>query len=284
LSTNPLYYESGDIQMKSANFTYGTVVVRAQLSGASTWPAIWLLGAACQTSSAAPYTYLSGVPSSQTGYYCPWPADSSDAAEIDLAEYGNTSTPNENVYNGSGDVSQPCTSDIGSNDSSGYNTYELDWEPGSLVFKVNGVTTSCGLAGSGVPSQPMFLIIDTSVCTPNSCPNSSDFPQTTSVDYVRITSATMPVNTAVPTISGSAQVGGLLTASTGSWTNDPSSYTYQWQQDDTTDIAGATSSTYTPVAGDAGHTLNVIVTAQNGTTAAGSQASASTTAITASGQ
>ncbi len=284
LSSNPLYYESGDIEMKSANFTYGTVVVRAQLSGASTWPAIWLLGAACQTSSTAPYTSLSGDPSSQTGYYCPWPADSSDAAEIDLAEYGNTSTPSENVYNSSGGIDQPCTADIGSNDSSGYNTYELDWEPGSIVFKVNGVTTNCGLTGSGVPSQPMFLIIDTAICTASSCgtPSGSDLPQSTSVDYARITSATMPVNSAVPTISGSAQVGALLTASTGSWTNSPSSYTYQWQQDDTTDIVGATSSTYTPVAGDAGHTLDVIVTAHNGTTAAGSQASPATTTVTAS--
>src|SRR5204863_168414 len=39
-----------------------------------------------------------------------------------------------------------------------------------------------------------------------------------------------PTNTSPPTISGTAQQGQTLTEAHGSWTNEPASYTYQWQQ------------------------------------------------------
>ncbi|HEX4115476.1 MAG TPA: PKD domain-containing protein [Solirubrobacteraceae bacterium] len=75
---------------------------------------------------------------------------------------------------------------------------------------------------------------------------------------------TAPSNTTAPTINGTAEVGQTLSATTGSWAGStPISYSYQWQQDDTTNIAGATSSSYEPVASDAGHTLDVVVTASN---------------------
>jgi hypothetical protein len=78
-----------------------------------------------------------------------------------------------------------------------------------------------------------------------------------------------PVNTVAPTTSGSATAGQTLTASEGSWNNVPIIYSYQWQDCDSsgsgcTDISGATTSTYTPTASDAGHTLRVLVTAANG--------------------
>ncbi|MFI5005557.1 MAG: hypothetical protein ACHQE6_11150 [Solirubrobacterales bacterium] len=84
---------------------------------------------------------------------------------------------------------------------------------------------------------------------------------------------TPPSNTAAPTVSGTAQVGTTLTAHTGTWSGTaPITYTYQWRRDATTNIAGATKSTYTPVAADVEHTLDVLVTAHN---SAGSQAAAS---------
>jgi hypothetical protein len=71
-----------------------------------------------------------------------------------------------------------------------------------------------------------------------------------------------PVNTATPTISGTAQVGDTLTASTGTWTNSPTAYSYQWNANGTA-ISGATSSTYTLVSSEVGDTITVTVTATN---------------------
>lgn len=70
-----------------------------------------------------------------------------------------------------------------------------------------------------------------------------------------------PVNTALPTITGTAQVGVELTGSNGTWANDPT-FTYQWNADGAP-ISGATGSTYTPVEGDVGAVLSFTVTATN---------------------
>jgi peptidoglycan/xylan/chitin deacetylase (PgdA/CDA1 family) len=79
-----------------------------------------------------------------------------------------------------------------------------------------------------------------------------------------------PVNTALPAISGSAQTGQQLTASTGTWSGSPTSFAYQWRRCNASgssclDIAGATGSAYTAVASDAGSTLRVVVIATNAT-------------------
>jgi len=80
--------------------------------------------------------------------------------------------------------------------------------------------------------------------------------------------AAAPENTARPTISGAAREGAALTASRGTWANNPTSYAYAWQRcasDGTacSGIAGASKETYTPVVGDVGRTLRVLVTAVN---------------------
>lgn len=84
------------------------------------------------------------------------------------------------------------------------------------------------------------------------------------------TAGTAPSNTSLPTISGSASQGSVLSASSGSWSGDPTiTYTYQWQRCDSggagcANIAGATAQTYTLVLADVNHTLLVNVTAHNG--------------------
>jgi hypothetical protein len=79
---------------------------------------------------------------------------------------------------------------------------------------------------------------------------------------------TGPVNTAAPTIWGTAQQGQTLTASNGSWSGSPTGYTYVWSQCDANGgscsaIGGATAATYTPAAADVGKTLRMTVTAAN---------------------
>jgi hypothetical protein len=63
----------------------------------------------------------------------------------------------------------------------------------------------------------------------------------------------------LPTISGSAVVGGTLTAVTGVWKPATESVAYRWLRDGTP-IDGATAATYTMVTGDAGAKLSVRVT------------------------
>ena len=81
-------------------------------------------------------------------------------------------------------------------------------------------------------------------------------------------STATPASSAAPVISGSAQVGQTLGASTGSWSGSPSSYGYQWQRCDAsgngcTAISGATSPSYTVAGADAGSTVEVAVSAFN---------------------
>lgn len=82
-----------------------------------------------------------------------------------------------------------------------------------------------------------------------------------------------PVNTAIPAITGSAVEGQTLTASTGTWSNTPTAYSYQWKRAGA-NIAGATSSTYLLVTADVGNTITVTVTATNASGSASATSSA----------
>jgi subtilisin family serine protease len=94
-----------------------------------------------------------------------------------------------------------------------------------------------------------------------------------------------PANTVPPAISGTAQDGQALTASTGSWSGSPTSYAYQWQRCDSAGgtcaaIAGATSSGYGVQTADVGSTLRVSVTASS--SAGSASAASSPTAVVTS--
>jgi hypothetical protein len=58
-------------------------------------------------------------------------------------------------------------------------------------------------------------------------------------------------------------VGSTLTATTGTWAHNPTSYSYQWTDSATGVISGATANTYVPVSANVGHTLTVSVIATN---------------------
>jgi hypothetical protein len=76
------------------------------------------------------------------------------------------------------------------------------------------------------------------------------------------TGPTPPVNSAAPVASGTATVGSTLSCTTGTWTNSPTSYAYQWLQNGVS-ISGATSSTYVVATADAGTSIRCLVTATN---------------------
>lgn len=168
-------HTSGMVQFRSLSFTYGTVEFRARLAGgAGTWPAVWLLGADCQASN------LEGA--DNTGR-CSWPAPGSDEIDITEIKFGNQTTVWQNVISGSSGF-QTCTPTV-SDVSAGFHVYQLVWAPGSLRWTVDGQTT-CSFTRQ-VPSTPMFLILNTAIGGAGGPVNDSDLPQSTLVDYVRIT-------------------------------------------------------------------------------------------------
>jgi hypothetical protein len=94
-----------------------------------------------------------------------------------------------------------------------------------------------------------------------------------------------PVIIGPPTVSGSPQQGQTLTATNGTWLDDPTSYSYRWLDCDgsgsnCSEISGATSSSYTLTSSDVSHALRVVVTASNAA-GSGSAASAATVVVTA---
>lgn len=99
------------------------------------------------------------------------------------------------------------------------------------------------------------------------------------------TTTQAPKNASLPSISGMAALGQVLSASTGGWGGTtPMSYGFAWSRCDSngascSTIAGAVSPTYAAVAADAGATLRVTVTASN--SAGSASATSAATAVVA---
>lgn len=74
-----------------------------------------------------------------------------------------------------------------------------------------------------------------------------------------------PVNTVLPVISGTIEVGYTLTTTVGTWTAGPDSFAFQWYRvnANTGAISGATQQTYVITPDDCLHSLYVVVTATN---------------------
>ena len=80
-----------------------------------------------------------------------------------------------------------------------------------------------------------------------------------------LSTSAIGANTTLPTISGTTRAGETLTATTGAWDSNPTTFTYAWQRCSDTgaacaNIAGATSATYVLTSADAGNTNRVFVT------------------------
>jgi RHS repeat-associated protein len=96
--------------------------------------------------------------------------------------------------------------------------------------------------------------------------------------------AAVPVAVSQPTISGVLVEGETLSENHGAWTNEPSSYAYQWERcssmgTECKPIAGATEQTYLLQTADIGHRLLVKETASNAGGPSQAQASAATALV-----
>lgn len=89
-----------------------------------------------------------------------------------------------------------------------------------------------------------------------------------------------PVSTVAPVVSGTNTVGSTLTTTTGTFSNSPTSYAYEWQRDGAP-IAGATASTYTLATADVGKSIRSRVVATNAGGAVGVASSNAKIAVNA---
>jgi beta-glucanase (GH16 family) len=155
--------------------TYGSFEARMKMSrGQGMWPAFWMLG---------------------TGGS--WP----DAGEIDIMEnvgfepntvHGTIHGPG---YSGSGGIGAGYS--IGSPFADGFHTFRVEWSPNKIVWLVDGnvyqTRTPADLGGrQWVFNHPFFVILNLAVggYWPGDPDGSTQFPNTLTIDYVRVTNDT----------------------------------------------------------------------------------------------
>ena len=217
------------------------------------------------TNAAGPETSASAA----TGVVAPAPTANAERPSISgTAQVGETLTADPGEWTGTGPITfvyawQRCEADgsgctaIAGADGQTYTAVAADQ---GRTLRV--VVTPTNAAGTGAPA--------------------------TSEPSATIAAPALPANTAPPSITGTTTVGETLTAEPGTWTENPTSYTYAWERCDAagancTDIAGANGSTYTPIDADIGTTLRVEVTASNALGASTPQRSEPSGVIQATG-
>ena len=174
-------YTTGAIQWSSTTFEYGTVTIRTKIPpiNSATWPAYWFLDARCQGQN----PFNASASACSTGY-----------TEVDMIECMTNSSGytgkwcTTNIYNGSTSPAGTCSWNQSPIDTN-FHTYVMTWAPGSLNVTVDGGSTGCSFSGSGVPSKPLFMIIQTQTASGASGigpPNNSYLPSTLVTDFVSV--------------------------------------------------------------------------------------------------
>ena len=137
-------------------------------------------------------------------------------------------------------------------------------EAGSILHAKNGATIDISLSLYRVGKVVVLNIAEGL----GSRINAADARAFGKLGLAHIDATLVPIMVAPATVTGTAQQGQTLTATTGTWGDEPDSYGYQWQHCDAsgancTDVAGATASTYAVTTADVGFTLHVEVKATN---------------------
>jgi hypothetical protein len=212
---------------------------------------------AAQTAVVLPSTWMNG----QTSGNCPISAYAAGTVSTAPSPPSNTSLP---TLSGTAMNGDPLTTSAGTWSGSP-TSYSYSWKDcdasGANCAAIAGATSSSYTLSSNDVGQTVRSVV---TATNTAGSTSASSAQTTAVGSAAVAP---PANSALPTISGTAQQGQKLSATPGTWSNSPSSYTYQWQdclQSGCSNISGAGASTYTPQSSDVGETIDVIVTATNG--------------------
>jgi beta-glucanase (GH16 family) len=145
-------------------FRYGYTEARVKVpAGQGLWPAFWTL-----------------------------PSDYSWPPEIDVMEIlGHTPTVTEMHYHyldGAGAHQGPGKAWTGPDFSAGWHTFGVDWQPGALVWYVDGVERWRFTDASAITAKPQYLLLNLAVGGnwPGSPNASTPFPSDYLVDYVRV--------------------------------------------------------------------------------------------------
>lgn len=157
----------------------GYVEIRAQIpTDPGIWPAFWMLSA--------------------NG----WPP------EDDVAEFitGQGLLHQGLAYGARGDVHWDDT-DIYNPLPTGFHTYGMEWGAGYQIFTMDGMITHVS-RGSDVPTEPMFLLLNSSISGQFPPTAATMFPNSFDVDYVRVYG-----RTATPEV----QYGGFEGGALGPW-------------------------------------------------------------------
>lgn len=178
-----MHYTSWHIQQKTAPFLYGTVEVRAkEPGGTGVWPTIWMLGYKWQASQ--PFT--ANTPEHN------WPHDG--WCETDIAEFlaNHRMQVNNNVHfnvpGGTHENSLPFDA------TTRFMVYRLQWSKDLMIWSVNaedgaGYRMLRTVTGAGnVPDVAQYVVINAAIGgLGGGTPNPTTFPQTFTVDWVRVT-------------------------------------------------------------------------------------------------
>lgn len=187
ITTTTQSYLSGSMAWKNLAYapsqtSSGHVTIEVKAKMGRGWPAIWMLGGNGDTPSSTGCQYPVINQSWNNIDNCNWSSDASDSAEVDIQEEyesnGYTSSSHNKFVNGG---SVACSQNI-SDATQNFHVYHMDWSANAIDMKVDGVDANCGYT-SGIPQQPMFLIIENRV-NPNGAP--STFPQVMTIQYVQV--------------------------------------------------------------------------------------------------
>ena len=176
---------------------------------------------------------------------------------------------------GTATVGQTLTTTTGTWSGSPAPSYAYQWQRAGS--NISGATSSTYvLVAADYANTIRCVVTATNSISPSGVTATSN--STASV------AGNVPVNTVAPSVSGTAQTGSTLTTTTGTWTGTPTpTYAYQWQQG-TTNISGATSSTYVISNSYAGVTIRCVVTATNGAGSASANSNSTSTVVAAGSQ
>jgi hypothetical protein len=266
-------WRGAEVQARDQAFKYGTLQVTAKVAGGlgNTWPSLWLNGVGAQH----PQFLLQGGGPQPCGVNG-WPNSTPPCEEADIFDwYGGTyGAISSNLYDAAtGANGKNCSGgNMNPTAEAAFHTYKLVWSASSFVVSIDGAT-ACTFT-SQLPVSLMFPIMDV-----EKSQNVGTAPQTSYFQNFSIVPAGPDITSSAnwPAISGSTATGSVLTASTGTWTGSPSAYHYQWlrcnssgavcsviQTGSCTSAWMSCGNTYTTVAADAGHDIQVLVQADNG--------------------